>query len=371
MRLPGYALLRPAIFRLDPEFAHHRAIEAAAIAQWLLSAAARLGIQSEGANRPRLEQSILGLKFPNPIGLAAGFDKNAVAPHLWPALGFGFAELGTVTALPQEGNPRPRLFRLPEDQALINRLGFNNAGAETVATRLEQALVNRPQAPIGVNIGASRKRVGDAEAEAADYRESARKLARLGDYVTVNVSSPNTPGLRDLQAPHRLAAIVTAVREGMEESAPHSAEAPLFVKLSPDLSVDDVAEICAAAMGAGAGGFIATNTTLAREGLRSPHHDQPGGLSGIPLREISNQIIVRLRREVGSAVPIIGIGGVTSLADVLEKFEAGANLVALYSALVYEGPLLARRLARELDAYLGRIGLGSVAELGRHGSDGS
>lgn len=358
-----YRRIRPWLFRADPEVAHHRALDAARIGGEALAAAAGIGIRLAPPSSPRLSQRLAGIDFPNPIGLAAGFDKNGVAAHLWPALGFGFAELGTVTTLGQAGNPTPRLFRLPEDEALVNRLGFNNQGVEIVARRLERSLRTRPAIPIGLNIGASRVHVGDAEKELADYRESTRRLGRLCDYLVINVSSPNTPGLRDLQEPGRLARLVETVQQQLVHLGLGISIPPVFVKLSPDLPDEGIPPICAAALAAGAAGFIATNTTLSRVGLRGEAKGEQGGLSGAPLRERSNEVIARIRFLVGPDVPIIGIGGVSRLADVVDKFRAGADLVGLYSALVYEGPLLARRLALDLDRELRARGLASVRDL--------
>ncbi len=360
---PLYARLRPTLFRLDPETGHRGALGAAEVAGRALATAAGFGMRASPPSSSRLRRDLLGVSFPNPIGLAAGFDKNAVGTHLWPWLGFGFAELGTVTALPQPGNPLPRLFRLPEDGALVNRLGFNNEGADAVADRLDKALRARPPAPVGINIGVSKANVGDPEREIEDYRQSTRRLGRFADYLAVNVSSPNTPGLRDLQEPTRLGRLVeTVVGQvrllGLGRTAP-----PVLVKLSPDLADDGVAEICAAALAAGAAGFIATNTSIERPGLRSHLGAEVGGLSGSPLRTRSNQMIARIRFVVGPDVPIIGVGGVSTLEDVLAKMESGADLVAIYTALVYEGPGLARRLATELDRELRRRGSPSVRSL--------
>ena len=336
-----------------------------------LALAARGGIAPSPPTSPRLARRILGLDFPNPIGLAAGFDKNAVAPHLWPALGFGFAEMGTVTALAQPGNPSPRLFRLAEDEGLVNRLGFNNEGAGVVQRRLEASLRVRPPVPIGVNIGGSRARIGDPDREIADYRESARRVGRLADYVAINVSSPNTPGLRDLQEPARLGRLVEAVRTQLKLLGLGVSVPPVLVKLSPDLAEEGLAEICAAALAAGAAGFIATNTSLGRKGLGSRARDEAGGVSGAPLRTLSNRVIARIRFVVGPDVPIIGVGGVSTVEDVIAKLEAGADLVALYTGLIFEGPLLASRLAKELDLELEGRGVPSVADLVGDGSRGA
>lgn len=363
MTASAYQRFRPYLFRLDEEEAHRRAVRLAEVFGETLARGAEFGFRVAPPTSPRLERRLLGLTFPNPIGLAAGFDKNAVASHLWPALGFGFAELGTVTAVPQTGNPTPRMFRLPEAGAIVNRLGFNNDGSRAVASRLERTLRARPRIPIGINIGSSRVNVGDAQRELADYRASARRLGRYADYVAINVSSPNTPGLRDLQAPERLAELVEAVRMQLRLLGLGVSTPKILVKLSPDLAEEDVAGICTAAQTAGAEGFIATNTTISREGVEGPGASEAGGLSGAPLKDRANRILARMRWVVGPDVPIIGVGGVASLDDALGKLAAGADLVALYTGLVYEGPVLARRLALELDAELQRRGCRSVAEL--------
>jgi dihydroorotate dehydrogenase len=339
-----YRVVRRALFRLDAERAHHLALESAALAEWLLELGAARLLRAEPAGAP---VTILGRTFPNRIGLAAGFDKNGIAPHLWSRIGFGFAELGTVTARPQPGNPQPRMFRLPAEHAVVNRLGFNNQGAEEVARRLRRRLAIRPAIPIGLNIGCSKVAVGDEVAEREDYRFSARLLAPLADYLAINVSSPNTPGLRNLHEPGRLSRLVeTVVRE--IDALALGAPLPVLVKLSPDLADDDLPAICAAARDGGAAGFIATNTTVTRPACTSPAAGETGGLSGPPLRTRATDVLRRVRDAVGSGVPIIGVGGVTTVDDVREKLAAGADLVALYTALIYEGPLLPRRLARAL-----------------------
>jgi dihydroorotate dehydrogenase len=344
-----YPLLRRALFRLDAERAHRGAVAASRVAGGLL---ALMAVDGRPPTSPRLARRLLGLRFPNPIGLAAGFDKDGVAPHLWPLLGFGFAELGTVTALPQPGNPAPRMFRLEEDRALVNRLGFNGAGSEVVAHHLARRLARRPAIPIGINVGCSKVSMGDPAREEDDYATSVRRLAPFADYLAVNVSSPNTPGLRGLQDPARLGRLVSVVRSDLEHVG--RAGVPVLVKLAPDLPDAAVREACTAALEAGAAGFIAGNTTLSRPGCRSPLREQAGGLSGAPLRARATELVGIVRRAVGPGVPIVGVGGIVSVADVIEKMEAGADLVALYSGLVFEGPWLARRLARELDAELAR-----------------
>lgn len=337
-----YRLVRRALFRLDAEQAHHLALRSASLAEWLLEHGAQGVVPAVPPGEP---VTVLGRTFPNRVGLAAGFDKNGIAPHLWSRLGFGFAELGTVTARPQPGNPQPRMFRLPAEHAVVNRLGFNNRGAEEVARRLRRRLAVRPAIPIGLNIGCSKVSVGDESAEREDYRFSARLLAPLADYLAINVSSPNTPGLRNLHEPRRLARLVeTVVRE--IEALAVAASVPVLVKLSPDLADEDIPAICGAARDGGAAGFIATNTTITRPGCTSPAAAETGGLSGAPLRARATDVLRRVRDAVGDGVPIIGVGGVTTVADVHEKLAAGADLVAVYTALIYEGPLLPRRLAR-------------------------
>lgn len=346
-----YPILRRILFRLDPERAHHGAVAAARIASEILR---RLPGGARALRTPRLEQRLCGIDFPNPIGLAAGFDKNGVAPHLWPALGFGFAELGTVTGRAQPGNPAPRLFRLAEDRALINRLGFNGDGADAVARGLSRRLQPRPRIPVGINVGCSRAAVGDEAAEAADHRASVRALGRFADYLAVNLSSPNTPGLRGLQDPRRLAAVARVVGETLAEI--DRPNLPVLLKVAPDLADADVAPVCRAGLEAGVAGFIAGNTTVARAALSSRQRDEAGGLSGAPLRERATRLVALVREAVGPLPVVVGVGGVMAPGDVLEKLDAGADLVGLYTGLVFEGPLLAARLAHALDAALERSG---------------
>jgi len=340
-----YHWARSCLFRLDPETAHHGAVMASAACEALL----RLSpVQPSAYTAPALRQTICGLSFPNPVGLAAGFDKDARAPHLWPLLGFGFAELGTITRHPQDGNPRPRMFRLPADRAIINRLGFNNAGADVVAVRLAQRLRHgRPAIPLGINIGKS-KITANADAD-ADYAYSLAALYPYADYITVNVSSPNTPGLRALQGDSELAQLIATLRTQSRRLAEvhDCAPRPIFVKLAPDLDDDALARLVDVIMTHEASGLIATNTTLSRAALRQPC-DEAGGLSGAPLRERANEVMRILRRRAGAALPLIGVGGIFTAADAYERIRCGADLVQIYSALIYEGPLLARTIARGL-----------------------
>lgn len=290
---------------------------------------------------PRLETRAFGLNFPSPVGLAAGFDKNALAVPTWAALGFGFVEIGSVTAQAQPGNPKPRLFRLPEDEALINRMGFNNDGATVVAKRLEH-LRERGFAsvPVGVNVGKSK--VAPLDEAAEDYLASLQFLWPHGDYFVINVSSPNTPGLRALQERERLTALLSAVTEFAAERPPK----PLLLKLAPDLSDAELAEIAELAVRFDLSGLVATNTTIAREGLRASV-DETGGLSGRPLKKRALEVLTFLQ-SLGTGLPIVSVGGVRDANDVWERLEAGACLIQLYTSFVYEGPFLLRRLNRQL-----------------------
>lgn len=337
MSVSPYPALRRLLFQLDPESVHHLTLGAAALAERILPK----GWASRRKRVSSLTTELAGVRFPAPVGLAAGFDKDGVAPHLWAALGFGFAELGTVTGEAQPGNPRPRLFRLEEDAAVINRMGFNSSGSAAVADALGARLHPRPAIPIGINIGCSRKAVGDPEAELADLLVSTRRLAPMADYLAVNVSSPNTPGLRDLQAPGALERLV----RGVVEAAAETSRAPaVFVKLAPDLADEDLPGVAAAALEAGARGLIAINTTVRRQHLRGKAQGETGGLSGRPLADRADQVIRRVRSAIGSEVPLIGVGGVFGLADVLRRMAAGADLVQVYTGLIYEGPRLLARL---------------------------
>jgi dihydroorotate dehydrogenase len=333
--------------RLDPERAHHAAFRAIRAAR---PATTRL-VRTPTNRRvgPPAQVQALGLTFPHPLGLAAGFDKNAVGIDALAALGFGHVEVGTVTGEPQAGNPKPRLFRLPADRAIVNRMGFNNDGAEAVARRL--AARGRPEGgPIlGVNIGKT-KVVPEQEA-VRDYEKSAGLLAPHADYLVVNVSSPNTPGLRDLQAVEKLQPLLTAVRRRADEVSPDR-RVPLLVKIAPDLSDEDVLAVADLATAIGLDGIIATNTTISRDGLVTPAASVEdvgaGGLSGRPLTERSQEVLRALRARVGPGFTLVGVGGITSVDDARRRIEAGADLVQAYSAFVYEGPLWPRRIVRGL-----------------------
>ncbi len=297
--------------------------------------------------RAELEVEALGLRFPSPLGLAAGFDKNAVGFDALGALGFGFVEIGTVTGQAQEGNPKPRMFRLPKDRALVNRMGFNNGGSEAAAQRLAK---RAPTAEliVGANIGKT-KRVA-AEDAIADYESSAERLAPYCDYMVVNVSSPNTPGLRDLQSVERLRPLLQAVRKTL--NAARESHLPLLVKIAPDLADEDIDAVADLATELGLDGIIATNTTIGRDDLRSTPSEVEavggGGLSGAPLKSRSLEVLRRLRARVGDSMVLIAVGGISSGADAHERLEAGATLVQAYTGFIYGGPLWPRRVTREL-----------------------
>jgi dihydroorotate dehydrogenase len=327
------ALFDHVLTRTDPERAHHTAFRAIRAARPALA-----GLPSP--RTPGGPVEAMGLSFPNVLGLAAGFDKNAVGIDALAALGFGHVEVGTVTGEPQPGNPRPRLFRLPEDRAVVNRMGFNNDGAEVVAARLK-ARGRRPGPVLGVNIGKSK--VVPEDDAVRDYEKSARLLAPYADYLVVNVSSPNTPGLRNLQAVEKLEPILTAVRAV-------AGGVPLLVKIAPDLADDDVLGVADLALAVGLDGVVATNTTISRAGLRTPaarvEEVGAGGLSGAPLTGRSLEVLRLLRDRVGPDLTVVSVGGITTVADAQARLDAGATLLQAYTAFVYEGPLWPRRILR-------------------------
>ena len=321
-----YTLARPLLFALEAEQAHHLAFAA------LKRMPAR-----PARHDPRLAVAVAGLTFPSPVGLAAGLDKDALAPDAFLALGFGFVEVGTVTPLPQAGNPQPRLFRLVEDQAIINRMGFNNRGQAAALERLS-ARAGRPGI-VGVNIGANK----DAADRIADYAAGVAAMAPVADYLTVNISSPNTPGLRALQDAGALDALLEAVMAARPAGGP-----PVFLKVAPDLEPADVADISRIAIERGIDGLIVSNTTISRPALRSGHAGETGGLSGGPLKDLALQRLKDFRRASGGTLPLIAAGGIASGADAWARIKAGASLVQLYSALIYQGPGLPRRIERDL-----------------------
>ena len=340
-----YSLLRPLIFRLDAERAHRATIAA------LKLMPKRRSPTFAGS----LTTSIAGLGFPSPVGLAAGFDKDGEVYRAMLGLGFGFVEVGTVTPRPQAGNPKPRLFRLAQDEAVINRLGFNNRGQAAAATRL--ATRDRSRGVVGINIGANKNSAAKKpDGRIADYAVGVRAMAPLADYLTVNISSPNTPGLRDLQAGGELVELLAAVAEARIDGV------PVFLKVAPDLDSGDHERIVRAAIDGGIDALIVANTTLARPPLRSIHAGEAGGLSGAPLRPLALDQLRRFRAVSGGQIPLIAAGGIASAEDAWARILAGASLVQLYSGLVYHGPGAARRIATGLADILVAEGIANIAD---------
>ena len=336
----GLALLH----RFDPETAHGLSLTAL-----------RLGLAPlpGPVASARLKTQVAGLDLPNPVGLAAGYDKNAVALGPLSRAGFGFLEVGAATPLPQEGNPKPRLFRLTEDRAAINRFGFNNQGAQAIAARL--AARKRGLVPVGINLGANKT----STHRAADF---AQVLALCGphvDFATVNVSSPNTEKLRDLQGPAALAALLAGV---MQVRATLARPIPIFLKIAPDLSPDDLAALAEVALSSGLSGIIATSTTLSREGLRARQASETGGLSGAPLFEKSTRVLAQLSKLTQGKLPLIGVGGISSAEQAYAKIRAGASAVQIYTAMVYQGLSVASDIAKGLDTLLARDGYANVTQ---------
>jgi dihydroorotate dehydrogenase len=329
-------LVRPLLFSLSPEAAHNLAIRNLRVASSLPSVLRQLERFKPSPN----PKTVFGLTFPNPIGLAAGFDKNGVAIPAWAALGFGFVEIGTVTAKAQPGNPKPRIFRYPAQEALINRLGFNNDGADVVAARLRSLRERGRWLAIRVGINLGKSKVTPIEDAVNDYLYSFRLLAPLADYVVLNVSSPNTPGLRTLQEHDALEQLLAAVRRENE-----TVRKPVLLKIAPDLSLPELEQIIASCEQHGIVGIIATNTTLDHSAIPSAR-DQTGGLSGRPLREKSTEFVRAITAR--SQLPVIASGGITDAASVREKLEAGAQLLQVYTGYVYGGPGLLRKIARGL-----------------------
>jgi dihydroorotate dehydrogenase len=368
---PYRQIVRPLLFhgvQLDPEFLHRRTMNLLA---WLgqsaspsLAAPIHPWLQRQFCYPdPRLSQTCWGLTFANPLGLAAGFDKDGEAALTWPMLGFGFAELGTVTRHPQPGNPQPRLFRLVKDEAVLNRMGFNNQGAEALAQRLQTDWHHqRPNIPIGINLGKSK--VTELADAAEDYRFSYQQLYDYGDYFVVNVSSPNTPGLRSLQAAEQLAPILMALQ------AENSDRKPLLVKIAPDLAWPDIDAVLELALTHNLAGIIATNTTIARSGLKTQTLlqtgnavvEEAGGISGAPLRQRSTEVIHYIYARTGDKLPIVGVGGIFTAADAWEKITAGATLLQTYTGWIYEGPWMVPQILTGLLAQLEAHGLSSIGE---------
>ena len=334
-----YPLIRPLMFALDAERAHRAAIDA-------LNFAHRMPPRRFAAS---LRTRVAGIDFPSPVGLAAGFDKDAQVVEAMLGLGFGFVEVGTVTPRPQPGNPKPRLFRLAKDKAVINRLGFNNQGQEAAFERLRKHL--GLHGVTGVNVGANK----DSSDFIADYVEGVRRMASVARYVAINISSPNTPGLRGLQdqgALEELLAAVRSVRSGK----------PVFLKVAPDLADGDHERIVRAAIDHGIDALIVGNTTVSRPPLRSRHSGEAGGLSGAPLKPLALDALRKFRSASGGQIPLIGVGGIASADDAWERIRAGASLVQLYTAMIYQGPGVAMRIAKGLARHLERGGFASIAD---------
>jgi dihydroorotate dehydrogenase len=338
MRL--YSVLRPLVFALDAESAHRATIAAL---KWLPLHSAHLP--------ESLKSTVAGLEFPSPVGLAAGFDKNAEVAAEMITLGFGFVEVGTLTPRPQPGNPKPRLFRLAEDEAVINRMGFNNGGQANAFMRLNAC--SRIGGPIGVNIGANK----DSPDFVGDYVAGVRAMSAVADYLTVNISSPNTPGLRALQNHGALDTLLSAVGGARREGGP-----PVFLKVAPDLEKGDPQRIVRSAIDNGIDAIIVSNTTVTRPALKSAGAKEQGGLSGAPLKQLALDALRRFRSASGGGIPLIGCGGIASADDAWERIRAGASLVQLYTAMVYQGPHVARRIADGLARKLDEAGLSRIAE---------
>ncbi|WP_061006440.1 quinone-dependent dihydroorotate dehydrogenase [Mycolicibacterium mucogenicum] len=345
-----YRALRWVMFRVPPERIHTWVFALLRVATGL-NVNRRLLAKWLAPSDPVLETTVFGVTFPGPVGLAAGFDKNGSGINAWGPLGFGYAEVGTVTAQAQPGNPAPRLFRLPEDRALLNRMGFNNHGAGELAIKLTRS---QSTVPIGVNIG--KTKVTPAERAVEDYAESARLCGPLADFVVVNVSSPNTPGLRDLQAVASLRPILAAVRAETTK--------PVLVKIAPDLSDDDVDEIADLAVELGLAGIVATNTTISREGLLTPGVAElgAGGVSGAPVAARSLEILRRLHKRVGDQLVLISVGGIETADDAWERIIAGASLVQGYTGFIYGGGLWAKHIHDGIAARLKAGGFASLAD---------
>ena len=339
MRL--YPIIRPLIFTLDPERGHRLTIRA---------------LKMLPPHRPpdfptSLRSTVAGIEFPTPVGLAAGFDKDAEVPEQMLSLGFGFVEVGTITPQPQEGNPKPRLFRLRQDRAVINRMGFNNAGQAAAYQRLLQC--THMHGVIGVNIGANK----DSADRIADYVAGVKAMSPVARYLTINISSPNTPGLRQLQDEGALRALLSAVAEARDPKGP-----PVFLKVAPDLGEGEPDQIVRVATEHGIDAIVVANTTVSRPMLKSKYRDEAGGLSGDPLKALALKVLRDFRSASGGEISLIGVGGIATADDAWERIRAGASLVQLYSAMVYEGPGIAARIAQGLARRLRQEGMANIAE---------
>ncbi len=362
--------LRPLLFsalKADPEAVHKQSLALLhsidSTPQSPLTKLAKASFQQYFCRSDRrLEQSVFGLNFPNPVGLAAGFDKDGIAAGMWQYLGFGFAELGTVTYHPQSGNPQPRLFRLPQDRAALNRMGFNNLGSEAMATALKQRQQSDFTVPIGINLGKSK--ITELDDAAGDYLGSFKRLKAFGDYFVINVSSPNTPGLRDLQAIEPLRVIFDTLQQE------NQGEKPILVKIAPDLAWEDISAVVELSQASKLAGIIATNTTIDRSKLTTKIvaatgksvTDEAGGISGAPVRQKSTEVIRFIHQQTGGSLPIIGVGGIFTADDAWEKITAGASLIQVYTGWTYNGPWMIDRILAGLLAKLESRGLASIAD---------
>jgi len=354
------SILKPFFFKMDPEKAHHLVVDGMATAGKVPGA---LGVMNGlyGVNpAPELEVNVLGMQFKHPIGLAAGLDKNGVATDGFSSVGFSFVEAGTVTPKPQPGNEQPRLFRLPPDEALINRMGFNNKGAEEMLQSLKRRKIH--SIPVAVNIGKNKVTANELAHE--DYRSCIRTLYDVGDFFVVNISSPNTQGLRDLQHGNELHNLLTHVCEEMSIQANrrNAGVKPIFVKIAPDMTDDQLEHTVHTIVESDINGIIATNTTLSREGLTHANRNETGGLSGIPLKERSTEVISKVYKLTDGKLPIIGSGGIFTAQDAYDKIRAGASLVEVYTALIYKGPELLRELTDGLKECLRKDGFSNISE---------
>ena len=340
----AYGLVRPVVHATDGEAAHNLT----------LAALQPLPRARRALTSPVLATELAGLNFPNPVGLAPGFDKDARVAHAMPHFGFGFVEVGTLTPLPQDGNPRPRLFRLVEDRAVVNRMGFNNGGQAKAADRIACLRRYGLPVPLGINIGANK----DSADRIADYAKGTAAMAPLADYLTVNISSPNTPGLRALQDRGALEALL----DGVAAVQPAGAAKPVFLKVAPDLEPADIDDIVAVANDKRLAAIIVSNTTITRPPLASRHADEAGGLSGAPLHDLALQRLRDFRRASGGAVPLIGVGGIANADQAWARIRAGASLIQIYSAMVFEGPGLAARIAHGLEDRAARDGFARVSD---------
>lgn len=343
-----YNIYRPLLFLLPAETAHHLALG--------VLKTGLLPLGSAGKNYPELEQQIAGIRFPNPLGLAAGFDKNAEALPALHRAGFGFVEAGTVTPLPQPGNPKPRLFRLEEDRAVINRLGFNNKGIKAFVGNIRRLRQAHPHITVGANIGKNK----DTEKMADDYIKCLHEVYNLTHYITINISSPNTPGLRSIQKAEILGDFLTSIQKETER---YGQRTPLFLKISPDVSEEELTDICRLALELKLDALIISNTTISRpETLSSPLKAETGGLSGKPLKPLAHSTLRQAYQLTGGRIPLIGVGGISSAEDAYARIRAGASLVQLYSALVYEGLGLVPEILEGLSALLRKDGFSHISE---------